>query len=160
MESIIVPDTPMSVLELFSTSKESNKLFAGKAVLAVKEGKADPLRLHVLCKSIEDVTTMIKEGIKANVTREAEKYGDKPFMFSGAECHLTAVKTEYDYEACGDPELVNLELQMKELKMKLDQRKEWLKTMGGPQDIRIGDELVTIYPPIKKTTTGVKVSIK
>jgi len=153
-------DTPMSVLELFSTSKDSIKLFGDGIINQVKEGYADPLRIAALTRSMEAIAKYVNDNLKDNQKNEAQKYGDKPFILHGCEMQYTSVKTEYDYTTSNDPIWGELQEQLSKLNEQIKQRQEWLKTMGKPEDIRIDDELITIYPPMKKTTLGLKVSIK
>jgi|KBSMisStaDraftv2_1062788.scaffolds.fasta_scaffold363225_1 hypothetical protein len=160
MNEIEKPDTPMSVLELFSTSKDSIKLFGDSIIDQVKEGNADPLRIAALTRSMEAIAKYVNDNLKDNQKNEAQKYGDKPFMAHGCEMQYTSVKTDYVYAVCGDPIWNELQLESAKLNEQIKQRQEWLKTMGNPQDVRVGDELVTIIPPMKKTQMGLKVTIK
>lgn len=153
-------DTPMSVLELFSTSKESIKLFGDGIIDRVKEGHADPLRVAALTRSMEAIAKYVNDNLKDNQKNEAQKYGDKPFILHGCEMQYTSVKSEYDYSSCNDPVWNNLNDKLLSIQSQLKARQEWLKTMGKPEDIRQDDELVTIYPPMKKTMLGLKVTIK
>lgn len=153
-------DTPMSVLELFSTSKDSIKLFGDCIIDRVKEGYADPLRVAALTRSMEAIAKYVNDNLKDNQKNEAQKYGDKPFMLHGCEMQYTSVKAEYDYASCGDPIWNELNETLEKVQIQMKQRQEWLKTMGKPEDIRHNDELVTIYPPMNKTTLGLKVTIK
>lgn len=153
-------DTPMSVLELFSTSKDSIKLFGDGIIDRVKEGYADPLRVAALTRSMEAIAKYVNDNLKENQKLEAQKYGDKPFMLHGCEMQYTSVKSEFDYASSNDPIWNELNETLEKVQIQMKQRQEWLKTMGKPEDIRYDDELVTIYPPMKKTTMGLKVSIK
>src|SRR6478609_10204162 len=147
-------DTPMSVLELFSTSKESIKLFGDGIIDRVKEGHADPLRVAALTRSMEAIAKYVNDNLKDNQKTEAQKYGDKPFMLHGCEMQYTTVKSEFDYASCNDPLWNELNETLDKVQIQMKQRQEWLKTMGKPEDIRHDDELVTIYPPMKKTQMG------
>jgi len=160
MNNLEKPDTAMSVLELFSTSKESIKLFGDNIIDQVKEGNADPLRIAALTRSMEAIAKYVNDNLKDNQKNEAQKYGDKPFILHGCEMQYTSVKTEYDYTTSDDPIWKYLKENITSLTSQLKQREEWLKTMGKPENIQHEDELVTIYPPMKKTTMGLKVSIK
>jgi len=162
MTQIIIPDSPSSVMQLFDADKQSLIGFAATVINSVNDGNEDALKIQVLIKKQEFVLDKIKEGIKESLKTEAAKYGDKEFDFAGAKCHLTPTFTSYDFEACGDNELVRLQLEFESAKAKLDQRKEWLKTMGGPENILNAEtgETFTIYPPVKRSSMGVKVTLK
>lgn len=156
------PDTPMSVLELFSTSKDSIKLFGDNIIDQVKEGKVDPLRVAALTRTMDQISKYINDNIKENQRTEALKYGEKPFNAFGCEMHYTAVDTKYEYASCGD-EVYDRLMQLKaNLDQQIKNRQEWLKMMGKPEilvDEATGSQY-TAYPPIKKTTMGLKVTIK
>lgn len=156
----VLPDSPVSVLDMFSTSKEGITLFASKVINEVENGNLDPLKVKIYIKTLESIAEKIEAGTKEAQKTAASKYGERPFMFSGAELHLTATKTEYDYAACGDPVINEMIKDSESLTKRIKQRQEFLKSMGGTEQIVVGDELVSIHPPIKKSSMGVKCSIK
>lgn len=158
----VLPDTPISVLRMFETSAQGINSFAAKIINDVHDGKTDALEVKVLCSTLEKLVDKIHQGTKEHQANEAFKYGEKPFLFRGAELHYTSVKTEYDYTQCNDTVWLELQNQMTELKAKIKQREEWLRTMAGAETVldKSTGEVVTIYPPIKKTTMGVKCTIK
>ncbi len=160
MDYLEKPDTPMSVLNLFSTSKESIKLFGDNIIDLVKEGNEDPLKIAALTRSMEAIAKYVNDNLKDNQKNEALKHGDKPFILHGCEMQYTSVKTDYDYTTSNDPIWNSLNEKITALQIELKQRQEWLKTTGNPVDIRHEDELVTIYPPMKKTTMGLRITIK
>jgi hypothetical protein len=158
----VLPDTPESVLEMFQPTKEGITLFASKVINKVHDGELDPLRVRLLCDTLEQIADKIKTATKENQKTEAAKYGEKPFMFQGGEFHFTPTKTEYDYEACGDPELEMLSQQKLSIDRSIKARQEWLKLMGNPETVinKLSGEVCEIYPPIKKQSYGVKLTIK
>lgn len=159
---VMLPDTPMSVLELFSTSKEGIDTFARRIVDEVKEGRVDALRVKLLCKTLEKIIDKIDSATKDDQLKEAGKYGDKPFEFYGAELHLTSVKTDYDYTVCNDPVYYRLTEIQKKATEQIKERQEFLKAIKTPQNF-VDDETGEVYeikPPLKKQVDGVKVTIK
>jgi len=153
----VTPDSPVSVLELFSTSKEGITLFASKVINEVEAGYANPLRVRLLCDTMEKVAEKIKEATKSNVKKEAAKYGEKPFEFGGAELHLTTTKTSYDYSVCEDSEWNELDAKIKELMARKAERETFLKALKQPVAMLDGE---VINPPLKQQWEGVKVTIK
>ena len=157
-----VPDTALGVLEMFNPTKEGIISFSAKVINDVENGKVDPLRVQLLCKTLEEISDKIKNGIKDNLKTAAAKYGDKPFMFAGAEFHLTSTYTKYDYSECGDPAWEEWSFDESSAKRKREDRETFLKSLKEPitmVDDRTG-ELCTVRPPVKKQTEGVKISIK
>ena len=158
----VLPDTATGVLEMFNTSKEGIILFASKVINEVESGNIDPLKAKIWAKTLESIAEKIDKGTIEYQKTQAAKYGEKPFAFSGAELHYTATYTAYDYTICNDLVLNAMEENLTRLKQQIEQRKEFLKTLGGPQNLLNDEtgEVNTIYPPMKKSTMGVKCTIK
>ena len=156
------PDTALSVLEQFEPTKQWIISFASKVINDVANGRVDVLRVKLLCKTLEEIADKINTGTKEYQRTEAAKYGDKPFMFSGAEFHLTSVKTEYDYQSCSDVVYDRLIKVKKNLDEQIKERQEFLKTIKDHQTLvdEATGEVYTVYGPGKKQTEGVKISIK
>lgn len=92
----------------------------------------------------------VQKGGKAGIT---SKRGTKFSVMENAG-------TVYHYENCGDPILSNLQLQLEEIKFKVKERQDFIKTVpANGLEIRHGDELITIYPPYKTSTTTFKVTL-
>jgi len=158
----IQPDTALSVLGLFSTSKEGVTLFASKVINSVEAGEIDPLKVQIYCKTLELIAEKIKEGIKDQAKTEAAKYGDKPFLHAGAELHLTSTYTVYDYEACNDSIWDRFDHDAKVNTEARKERETFLRALKEPMEVldNMTGEVIILRPPVKKSTEGVKVSIK
>lgn len=158
----VLPDSPISVLEMFGTSKEQINLFASKVINSVEDGQIDPLKVRVLCNTLKEIAEKIDKGTKENQAVAAALHGDKPFSFMGAELHYTATKTEYDFEHCNDSTLDDLEEKLKGYKELVDARKTFLKglTQAMPFVNEKTGEVEVLSPPQKKQSYGVKVTIK
>lgn len=147
----VTPNTAISVLEMFTPTKEGIISFSAKVINDVEDGKIDPLRVKLLCKTLTEIAKKIDDGTKENQIKEAAKYGDKAFMLNGNEFHLTSVHTEYDYSH--DPIWTTMKEQLK-------QRELFLRTIKEPIEVLVEDEIITVRPAIKKQTDGIKISIK
>jgi len=79
MTQVILPDTPSGVLQLMNADKQSLNKFASSIIQDVKEGRENPLEIHLLIKKYEYVLNEIKENIRVNLNTEVSKYGEKPF---------------------------------------------------------------------------------
>jgi hypothetical protein len=162
MTQIILPDTPSSVLQLLNADKAALEKFANTIIQDVKEGRENPLEIQLLIKKYEYVLNEIKENIKVNVNNETAKYGDKEFEYGGAKCHYTPVKTEYNFEVCGDYELSRINSEIKALTEQKKKREEFLKSLINPLTLlnEVTGEIETIYPPQKKQSYGLKITLK
>ena len=156
------PDTAISVMELFSPTKQGVENFTKQVAENVKDGYVNPLRVALLCNTMKSAAESIRKAIKENEKKEAAKYGEREFEYFGAAMHYTATKTEYDYAACEDVILNDLEMQASSIQEKIKRRKELLKTIGEPTpmiDPTSGQSYMA-YPPIKKSEMGLKVTLK
>ncbi len=154
-EIIIQPDNPMSVLTLFDADKKGLDYFIEYIANTIESGNDDPLKVLAISKKMEYVTKRVTERIKQNSEREAGKYGDKPFEFMGTEMHYTATYTRYDFSACGDPK-------WNEASKTVEERESFLKALKGPMTVVIEEtgEAVTVNPPKKIQTMGLKTTVK
>jgi NifU-like protein involved in Fe-S cluster formation len=107
----------------------------------------------------------IKE-VKANdnyidcVLTEVQKYG-KSKETETMKIELCEVGTKYNFDLCGDPVIKDLQWKLDTLEAEIKERKEFLKTVpASGMDLVVGDEIVTIYPPVKLSTSSYKTTIK
>jgi len=158
----LVPDSPISVLEMFGTSKQQINLFASKVINEVEAGNIDPLKVKVLCKTLSEIADKIDKGTKDNQKTAASLYGEKPFEFMGAELHLTSVHTAYDYSACNYSEWNKFTKEITDLKEKLKECENFLRGLRRPIELLNNEtgEIEIVYPPAKNVTEGLKVTIR
>jgi len=149
----IMPDNPMSTLTLFDSDKKGLDYFIDYVCNTIESGMDDPLKVLAISKKMEYVTKRITDRIKENCQTAAQLHGDKPFAFMGTEMHLTTVHTKYDFSICGHPKLEDATKVKEEIET-------FLKALKEPMDIRVDDELVTVRPPLKLTTDGIKTTLK
>ncbi len=74
---------------------------------------------------------------------------------------LSVGKCKYDFATCGCPIMNDLLSQQEELTKAIKEREKFLKTIP-PQGLEtlIEDEVVTLYPPQKTSTTSISVNLK
>lgn len=157
-----LPTSAIGVLDLFSTSRTGIDIFSDQVIEAVHNGEVNPLQVRVWIKTMEEIIERVKKETGANQLREADKWAESKFEYLGATIEKADVKTEYDYVSCGDTVFERLEVDFNTAKQRLDDRKAFLKTLKVPLPVIDEDsgEVVTIKPPVKKSTPGLKVSIK
>lgn len=128
----------------------------------LNDGNINPLETHLRFKAIENVIKTVKPILDPLARSEAEKYGERKFTAMGANVELAETGTKYDYSNCGDPVLTDLNLQLEALEAKIEKRKEFLKAIDGSEVItdQSTGEIVIIYPPVKTSTSSIKVSFK
>jgi hypothetical protein len=154
------PDTVMGVLAQFSTSAEGIAKFSQLVINEVEEGRVDPLDVAIQMKTLEKIVERVGGVLKKYYVSEAEKHGGKPFGWKGAEISVQEVGTKYDYSQCGDPRWNDL---TKIIEQAIEQRKEledFLKHLKGTTVEVIEGEAVSLRPPLRTSSTGIKISIR
>lgn len=152
------------ILSLLETTKAQRTSFVDSIVTSLKDGTADPLKVHLQIKNTEDLVKQMTDNkeYRALCLDEAQKYG-KSFERFNAKFQVKEVGTKYDWSACNDAELQRLEWEAETAAKALKNRQEFLKK--APQDGVIvtneqTGETEKIYPPSKSSTTSVAVTLK
>lgn len=152
----------ISNLSLFETTKKERQDFAIQVTNNLMEGLADPLKVHLQVKCMEDIIKQLTSNTvyKDIVLTEAQKYG-KSFEQHNAKFEIKEMGVKYDYSNCGDPVYMELEDKLAILETEIKNRQTLLKAIPeSGQEILIGDELVKVYPPSKSSTTSITVNLK
>ncbi len=111
-------------------------------------------KMDLLIKEIKD-----NDNYKDYILNEVSKYGKSHVTASGTKIEVAEVGTKYDYTQTGDIILIDLELQKVIIENKIKERQAFLKAIKSPTDVRFGDELITLYPASKTSTTSIKTTI-
>lgn len=152
----------ISTLTYFNTSKVGIQQFVDKVITELEAGQINPLDLLIYLKSIEKSIEGINQRAKEMINNEADKYSEKSIEYKGARIDKAELGVKYDYAMCEDREWNIMTADINTLTYKRKKREEFLKALINPidwVDVETG-EIITIYPPIKSSTTGLKVTIK
>lgn len=157
-----LPNSPQGLLNLMPSTMDQINSFSSGIIRAVKEGNVNPLDVMLQMKAMEKSFENIKNQIKENVNREADKYPGVTFNYRGVELVKGDVKTEYDYTVCNDTVWERRNTDAESAKRLLDERQSFLKSLKEPITTvdEMTGEIVTIRPPLKKSTPGVKFYIR
>lgn len=156
------PSTAIGVLDMFSTSRTGIDCFSDQVIQAVQAGEVNPLKIRIWLKTMEEIIERVKKETNEFQLREAEKYPEKSFEYAGAKIEKAELGTKYDYSVCHDPVVEQLECTLESVKQQLTDRQKFLQAIKDPL-IVVNDEtgeVNTINPPLKKSTSGLKVSIR
>jgi hypothetical protein len=149
-------------LSLFETSKTERQEFAQAVINNAKEGLLNPLKLHLQVKCLEDLIKQITShpNYKELTLDEAYKYG-KTFEHYNAKFEIKEMGVKYDYSVCNDPVYNKLKAQLTVLEDDIKAREKYLKAIptSGVETL-FEDEVVTLYPPAKSSTTSITVNLK
>lgn len=149
-------------LSLFETSKTERQEFAQAVINNAKEGILNPLKLHLQVKCLEDLIKQITSNpsYRELTLDEAYKYG-KTFEHYNAKFEIKEMGVKYDYSVCQDPVYNNLKNKLSILEDEIKAREKYLKAIppSGVETL-FEDEIVTLYPPNKTSTTTISVNLK
>ena len=149
-------------LSIFETTKAERQEFAQSVIKGIKDGLSDPLKIHYQVKCMEEVIKNITSDpdYKSMTLDEAAKYG-KTFEHYNARFEVKEMGVKYDYSVCNDPTYNKLNAQLTVIEDELKAREKYLKTIP-PQGVQtlLEDEVLTIYPPAKSSTTSITVNLK
>lgn len=156
--------TTTSALSLFHTTKKERATFVQDVVNKVTNGEADPEIVLITLKCMESIVKEItgNDDFKAAVINEAEKYGKRHERYN-ATLEVKEAGTRYNFEKCGDLELLELYTQRAELDDKIKKREAFIKTIPiNGIEVVLSDtgEIMHVYPPSKSSTTTVAVTLK
>lgn len=157
-----LPETPVSALRMLATTQTEIDRFSDGLIQSVKDGEVNPLEILVMLRAFDKVSKRVLSEIDENYLKEADKYPEKKFELFGASIEKAEVGTSYDYTVCCDPIFEERESSMNAAKTLLDERKEFLKGLKEPMTMihEPTGEVITIRPPAKKSTSGLKVTIR
>jgi transcriptional regulator of nitric oxide reductase len=149
--------TTTNILSLLDTTKAERQSFVLDLISRIEEGEADPVKVKVQVKKMEDLLKAIGENqrFKDLVMDEATKYG-KSFEMYNAKFEIRSAPAKMDYSCCNDAEWSRLTNSIEELKTRLKDREAFLKTIPViGLETRVDDELVTLYPPVKSPAADI-----
>ena len=155
--------TPIEKISLFESSKDERQSFAINLVEQIESGSIDPLKVHLHIKCMEDIIKQLNDNTiyKKSLVDAAEKYGQKSFQFMNSKIEIKEVGTKYDFSQCADPVYQQFEQMADSAKDSLKKRGDFLKTVPiEGLELKIDDEVVTVYPPSKSSTTSIAVTLK
>lgn len=156
------PATALGVMKMFEISQAGIDHFSDQLIASVKEGEVNALEMLAMCKSLEMIIERVKKETKDNQLRAADLHPGDRFSAYGVEFQKADVYTSYEFKDCGDPIWEQREQIAASAKEQLKERETFLKTVKGQMTIVIEGtgEIVTINPPVKKSTPGIKISIR
>lgn len=154
-------ETALSTIRLLPFSKQQVMVFADQIKNELLSGNVDPLELAVYFKALEKTMEAVKDTLSELALKEAEKNG-KSFEYKGAKIELAELATRYDYSQTGDDEWFRYDCEVNAATERRKEREATLKTLKEAAIWVNPDtgEAQTIYPPIKSSKSGIKITIK
>lgn len=154
-------ETAISLLNQMPETKAEIESFAKIVMNQIDMGEMnDVLTFAARFKALAALEETLFKNIlfKDAVLEAAEKYG-KSFEKGNAKFQIAEVGTTYDYSVCGDVEWEQLDSSMKMIAERKKNRETFLKSIT-PEMTVFGEDGVQIFPPHKKSSTQVKITLK
>jgi hypothetical protein len=141
-----------------STNNEVDKMFT-LIKQEILSGKENPLKLEVQLKAMETLIKKLRSDneIKEQMIDEGMKYPEKSFELFGAKFIKTTVGVKYDFSACRDSEYDDLKVKFDNLKAKLKEKEDFLKSLK--QQVANPDTGEIIYPAKKTGKESISVKL-
>lgn len=143
-----------SILSMFANCTQAQRdLFVQKVMEQVESGNLNPLYLKIMMKNLEDILANINEQVRDMAVEEAMKHG-KEFEYIGAKVTVAEFGTKYHYDKTNFKPY-------KDAKKLVKDYEEYLRGLKEPiqwVDTETGEE-VTIYPPLKTSTTSISIKL-
>lgn len=157
-----LPTSAFGVLRLFNTSRQGIEMFSGQLISAVENGEVNALELKAFLKTMEAIIEKVDKATREQQLKEAEKYSEKKFGAFGCEVEKAEVGTKYDYLTACDPVYEQRLVIFNSAAEQLKEREAFLKALHNPITIIDEDtgQVATVRPPVKRSTSGLKFSIK
>lgn len=151
-------------MSLFETNREQGLSFAQQVLDFVKEGGADPRKILLQAKCVNDIMSAITEDevFKTMLLAESEKHGKK-HEYMNAELSIREAGVKYDYSNCNDTPYNELVAEKEKLDAKIKDRERFLKNVPTEGTTIVDEstgEAITVYPPSKSSKTIVSVTLK
>jgi hypothetical protein len=155
----------MSALTLFGKipeTKEAIYFYIKTAKDEILKGEYNPLEIETKLKRMELIIEGLRKDfdLKEAVQIEADLYPEKTIKKYG--CEITKkMNSSYNFDLCGDSELVRLQDLAKETSEKLKQRQDFLKMIRGELTIvnSVTGEITTIYEPDVKKSDVISIKV-
>lgn len=153
--------TVTEVLTLLPESKDQVESFATILNSCIDNGEISALRVALIKKAFDEVFDRLPS-LKELALAEAEKYGEKKFSYHGAKIEIRELGVKFDFANCGDIIHSRLSEKLHEAETASKERESMLKTLTGSIILTDEDsgEMYTVYPPTRKSTTGIAISFK
>lgn len=140
---------------------EEVKEFSRQIIDEIDNGEINALDLKIFLKGLEKMMEIIKPKVDQAALEYAQTFGEKQFQYRGAKVELAEAGVKYNYELCGYPkwhQYTATEKEAAEYRKEIERQLQSLKgktIMGDPDT----GESWEVYPPQKKSTSIVKISI-
>lgn len=150
-----------SIIKLMPSTKAQMTSFITKVSEELKSGFQNPLDFYLQAKYASETLKKLLDDkdIKELAITEARRYG-KSFESNGNKIEYSDnLSPKYDFTVCGDRVWDGLQAQLSTLQEKIKERETFLKAIP-PNTTIMDEDGAVLIPPIKRSTEGLRVTIK
>jgi hypothetical protein len=141
------------------TGKLQVKALEEAFTFQIEEGYTNPLEFTIRAKMLMEALNTTIDKTKDLAMTEQSRYGKTANIY-GAEVTQVESGIKVDYSVCNDPEYQILQEEYEIARKNLMERQIFLRSIKEPMTIVTRDgEVVTINPPIKSSTTTLRVKL-
>lgn len=129
---------------------------------ALDNGEISALTLKKFFKAIKVLEEEVKSKMDSSAVDEFTRYGEKMLSKDAVTFRSMEAGTKYDFSVCNDPTWNALIDEINLLSHHKKDREEFLKHLKSPTTIVNEDtgEIITVYPPVKTSTTTIACDFK
>lgn len=148
----------LTTLEQIELSKESQSVLIESLAKRVEDGEESALNVAAKIKFFTDSLKEVSDRIKPMLIDEVSRYdkNDKAVAYGFYQCEIKEMGVKYDYSNCNHPRLNDIYKKIEALETERKEIEKFLQSIKASMaiaDESTDGEVVTIYPPVKKSTT-------
>jgi hypothetical protein len=143
-------------------TKAGANTMAQNFINALENGLVQPLELAIAFKILDVAQKQVADKLKEHALAEAGKY-EKTFSYLGNEITLSDnLGVKYDYSNCGHREYDEVLRQLEPLlkrKAEIEKELQAMKSKRTELNTETG-EYYDVFPPVRKSSTNIVISLK
>lgn len=149
-------------LDYIPRNKADIEKFVKFRLEQIEDGTISPLQLKIQLKALSEAISQIDECIKEGYLKEAQKYSKGERNMFGNEFDIVEAGVSYDYSNCGDSEWNDMDAGIKYANTQKKEREKFLQSLKGALEVvdTNSGETSTLFPPVRKSTTTLKITLK
>ena len=149
----------ISYINVLPTTKEQIKSCKEDVITSLESEEYDVISAAIQFKAIEKLIKDIQSDVRfKDLSVLVAENNGKNYEYCNAKVEVSELGVKYDFSDCGDSILEGLEMEMNQIKHKINARQDWLKSLKeSTPDVDTGE---LCNPPIRTSTTGIKITLK
>jgi len=141
-------------------AKEFSNQLADQVIASVMDNGSNALKQIIMVKALDSALTKIKAKLMPYAIEDFDIESANEVDMNGYRISKVNTGVSYDFSNCNHPVYNALHNQLSDIKVQMDDIEKMLKSLTSSMEIldKETGEVYTIYPPVKKSTTTLKLS--